>query len=456
MKKKLLALVFAAVMGLGGCTDPLELPDPDRSAVEVPYRDAVIDDYRLSTDGMFYWGGYLYLFDRPLVYSTMPTVDVNLSPGTSYISSTLKRVNLQTGVVTNVCPDPLCDHGDTDCPFAGRLEKLFRVDNRLIWWRVYERRGGKHREIVEERARQLCSFDLTTMEWKVLHTQPLDALPPMDSGRYMAVLDDWLYHVQPGVNDAGEPVRQLVKQNLNNGRLEVLDHEAMGRESIDGLLVLFALDGRLYFYDQQKLFSVNAALEDMQVHLEERLRSDTLQTDGEFVYFNRMVGEADTDYTICRLSLAGGSVEELPLASDSPEFVLTGEWIYYQVAGEKEKQTKFPFAQPDPMTGISSFGSTPGRGIWRARHDGSGAEMAMEFSREGDYLGPYRWLPVGDCIYIPGYYRFLDGNADGIVDPDEFINSYYDYSGDSLDVLVWDIAAGQLRVQELPLDRFTA
>lgn len=69
-------------------------------------------------------------------------------------NNTVYKYNIESGICSPLCGDPLCKHNNDSCPFYGVGEEIFKLDHMIIY---YE--GNK-----------ILKYDLDTNEWEVVYT----------------------------------------------------------------------------------------------------------------------------------------------------------------------------------------------------------------------------------------------------------------------------------------------
>ena len=78
-------------------------------------------------------------------------------------ASTLSRMNLETGNITYLCPDPLCSHtAESGCIFAGVLNYEVDEDNGVIYFGKVIQNGDTEEE-------HICVYDIAQARAETLH-----------------------------------------------------------------------------------------------------------------------------------------------------------------------------------------------------------------------------------------------------------------------------------------------
>lgn len=50
-------------------------------------------------------------------------------------NNTVYKYNIESGVRSPLCRDPLCKHSDTQCPFYGIGEEIFKLENKIVYYK---------------------------------------------------------------------------------------------------------------------------------------------------------------------------------------------------------------------------------------------------------------------------------------------------------------------------------
>ena len=85
----------------------------------------------------------------------------------TFLDSVFSRVNVLTGSVTNVCPDPICSHTEEGCPFYGFTSSSpFIVEGKYFYYAAGRNSWGD--------ATMLCRYNLESQKSDVLYDSEKD------------------------------------------------------------------------------------------------------------------------------------------------------------------------------------------------------------------------------------------------------------------------------------------
>lgn len=363
---------------------------------------------------------------------------------------TLMRLNTVTGVLTNVCPDPLCQHKTPECPFAGRLISYTLVDNIYVYAReyVYYESSNAAKKGNAPRIFQICSYNLETMEMTV-HKEK-ERTSNTGAFKIKMLYHDRCIYYEDNVyqEDTGDYEKRIMRINIDTNKEEMLGAPLAGLNSIH---YLFIVNDRIYFTDGQTIYSTDLNMNDKQTHANGKFAFNNFITDGKYIYYG--IEESNNpDEHIFRISLDGGEPEDLGIVSCG-SWMLTEKYIYY-----------YP---PDRInifnhdgTIANSFFSTQ---IVRCLHDGTNPEVVIDTKEliaaqsipgleNADILQIMQMKVVGDYLFAD-YVYFNDKNDNEIFDSeegDELYNSRNDPSENN-SILCFNLKTGEIKKLFIPL-----
>ena len=301
----------------------------------------------------------------------------------------LVRMNVETGNVTAVCPDPVCVHDrDSGCPMYGVSSGGFIVgpDGKYYVLKIY----------TELKTGFVMYFAQYDAERNVL-VKLNDGLPSYANEFYTE-------HYRFYKDDVYDEETQtyyltVLRTDLTTGESVPI----WKREKAEGVRtdeVLFVIGDRLYLTDYACLYSVNFDGEDRRVHIEGKVTINA-KTDGEYVYYI-------DQYELCRRHLEGGAEERLGIFPYHNYFELTEKYVYYRT-GEDVVLGKAR------IRGYTSDTVTlGGENLCRYPLSGEGGEeIVYTFAGETANLRPSDWLVVGNYCYCT-YTYWEDPDGDGI------------------------------------------
>lgn len=186
--------------------------------------DTPLLGFVVNGDKMQYHDGYLYLFS-----GTTSSFLSLLNNGEYEIIPTLIRINLETGEMTPVCSDPLCNHATPSCPFAGAINYIY-INGTIIYYnRTYTIRNGL--EVFSQR--QFCSYNLETMEMRIYKQEEIVSERQYGENIQMLFYDNYCYYYNYAYNSDDDSYSwKIMRLDLDTG-----DEVYLGdRENEDGLL----------------------------------------------------------------------------------------------------------------------------------------------------------------------------------------------------------------------------
>jgi len=397
-KKSICCMILLIAMLISSCAQnemhypETETPSPSNFTIEIPSyiesEDQPLPNYTLIAEQYQYYEGYLYFFNgHPSNSYTLPATSA---------PTTLLRMNLRTGNITTLCPDPLCDHNSSDCPFAGNITSFF-IDDQTVFYRrsynEYDSQSKKH-----DRKRQLCIYDMKNMKLTVLKEEEIISQRSYGETKqclYDSINKQYYYndYVYDEKND--DYSWATYRMDITTGKETVF----MKNSSSDITeRFLFLLDDRIYFTDTFQIYSTDLNLQDKQIHAEGNFISKHIFTNGKHIFYD--IPQDDETVNLYRLDLNGKNPIDLHI-NTTTGWQLTQNYIYYPVPAHKLE------------TGVNLLSNA----INRCDHNGENHTQIVktEFGENGSYQQLTGCKVIGNYIYC-NFYVFTDTNDNNIYD----------------------------------------
>ncbi len=420
MRKFILPLLLCIL--LTSCGSELHyLPDETAETADTGYTYTHSDDRPVSggpTESMpwylQYADGYLYIHGTDGI--GIPAAD---NTGLVY---TLKRINPETGNVTDVCPDPLCAHNTTDCPFYG-LDSLpvGFADGKIFYRRSWITGVDGEANIVNFYTADVV-YD--TVSGKLTELVNLDGVRGgivselyTDTHRYWYV---WQW-------DKDDP--DTGAYYLTRVAYDSLKTETLAEISFDEARFVGWADDTLYFTDGRVLYATNKQFANRRDIAEANLRYGSCFFGEDSVYY------IDDDDCVFRIALSTGETTDLGIRAGT--LAVTENYLYYT----SPEEVVLGKARIHGYTASEVI--VTGEHIYRCARDGSGSEKIFTF--DGD-LSTTRLLgfeTVGNYIWAT-YLRWDDPDGDGV-----FTDGAQYESGSDGRILRIDVTTGETMVLSL-------
>ena len=246
----------------------------------------------------------------------------------------LYRYSKQSGIVTPLCPDPLCDHSSciySQCeqfPSSGRnvyLEHSIHNDDWSSWIsQVYK-----------------CNADGT-------EPKLLGSFENRSIGELLCVGDDLYARFQRFDDENNSTFYSIVKFGSDGKLKQITDPELSCWPFTDGVNLLMKCGDDVY-----------RIVDDTPVLIRKGVATGVLLLNGYiyFAYLEENEGKNEYDYVYKRVSIYGGEDEDVssPLLYDS---VVSGDYVYYGVS--IDGVTSITKRDPETLEVIKSFEFTDG------------------------------------------------------------------------------------------------
>ena len=335
----------------------------------------------------------------------------------------LVRYNCESGNATAVCPDPLCDHGDADCPlFDMRGNNMFVVgEDGNIYYDAMTWSEGK------------ALYSVLQFDTESGKTQTLVDYGDTYGRNSECYTEDYCFTLGGYWDEAGENYITCVMRRDLHTLVSVPLFEVDQKMADDysySYNVLFIVGDRLYLSDQRCVFSVNFDGGDRRVHFEGRGDWKS-RTDGTYMYYCSAEGE------LCRRALADGAEQRLGIYPSGRSFLLTEDFICYR-AGESVTIGKAR------IRGYASDTVTLDAGELRVCDlDGGNDRLVYRFEGETATVRPMHGVVIGNYYYCT-YHWWEDPDGDGIYRDGADKYSWATNGKSDCDLLRIDLTTGEL------------
>ena len=420
---KLLILTLALVILFASCgKPPVYLPEAspggavkDNWTYETPAAGPYEGAFKNLSSQLYMEDGALY-FDGGLG-------DGKLVP---------MRLNLATGNLTAVCPDPVCAHDTTECPLYGTRDFLpieFAGHTQYLVLRRYYDQRQTLTGWDPVRIEQLERYDPTGGKSVVLETY---------DGNYSlgpeVYLGQYRFYMSSDYDEEGKWVGGLTRMNLENGRRELLWPQ-------EDAMPLLAKDGRVWASNGGELFSFDGLAEDpASTRRTEREGlfplTGTFSTDGINLYY-----PSAHDGMLRVVPLDGGEEAEidLPFAKGYGIVTAAGGWLTYFSGGDTD------LGKADIRGYASTVVELNGEEFRRCRPDGSEDQCVFRFEGEYASFRPLHIAADGRYLYCT-YSWWEDPDGDGVYRDGDQHYSFPVNGHDNCSLLRIDCETGEAKI----------
>ena len=159
------------------------------------------------------------------VYTMWKTSDTSVS--------TLYRINVLNATGAPVCPDPLCAHNTSDCPFYG----IDIAGSGIVGSSIYYLRDS----VPMKYCRQMCRFNLDSGKLEILHENNAATIARL------FVFEDYVYFLELTDDGKDYPTYafRLMRYGIRDGKTVDLGNTG-AQKNVD---IYACVDGRLYWED---------------------------------------------------------------------------------------------------------------------------------------------------------------------------------------------------------------
>jgi len=149
--------------------------------------------------------------------------------------STLYRINVLTGTGVPVCPDPLCSHATTACPFYGMNTDGFEIIGKNMFY--------LRQNVALKYHKQVCRFDTESGKLNIIYENDAATI----AGLF--VFQDYVFFLEFTANsgDGENPVYtfDLLRYSINDKKTVNLGDSRLSQNA----RIYACIDGRLYWED---------------------------------------------------------------------------------------------------------------------------------------------------------------------------------------------------------------
>ena len=336
---------------------------------------------------------------------------------------TMKRLNVETGNITNVCPDPLCSHTTASCPFAGKINSFFIDGSNIIYIRNYVSRQGEKSVGI----RQFCSYDLDNMEFTAHITEEIMSGVTTSQYNKMLYYNNKCYYYDYIYDTTTNKYHWILKRlDLETNKITIIGDEKFyddGETNPFAEEFLFIINDRIYFKNINAIYSTTMDLTDKRVVAEGIFASNNIYTDGKYIFYGIPEDNGITE-NIYRINIDGSNKVDLGINTTNDWF-LTTDYIYYYHPNYFELETA------NKSGSVSFFNYA----MQRCDYDGKLKEDVFVADHANKtkpelYLQLSSDIVVGNYVYSL-YYSVSDTNKNGLVDDGEYYQSssdFYDFN----------------------------
>lgn len=375
--------------------------------------------------------GYIGLYSNQLHCAIASITD-----GMLYFTAThrnadpnLYRLDTETGRITYVCPDPLCEYKNQSCPFFGACSPVYIDDNNVMYYiikytaGVYSAAGFLEGM---ENTHQLCAYDMTTGRKRIVYEYEFSR-----NSTNVELFSGGFYYWYDFIKneETGKTDNSLCRTDLSNGKTTVLTGTA---DQVFADVLLFILDGKLYMSDRLTcIYRVNA--EDFSgretvLELDNR-KSYVKAKDNEIIILTP--GEEGSSVSL--YSPVEGILTELVSIEEymNPRTAFTENYMYYTI---KNKGTTIQVGEDQKLI--------DGQEVYRIRLHGDGAgepEKVFAFDEQHESFKIQDKF-IADDNYLYFYYSSY-GEKKERYEKEDFYYSVNDYA-----IMRADLTTGDLLV----------
>ncbi len=366
--KKLFAILLAALM-LVAC-------DTDNEVIKTNYQEKDSSKYHINATEFEYTPAEDHMVCTPWFGK-----DLEWNEGYLYIYApySVYRYNPETGNVTSLCGDPICDHSTSECSLFGFSRggsELALHNNQFYFLQQYHDRNVEGGWV-----KRRVKYDVENQELKILEDIPNGTR--VNSEKFYG---DYRYFLHTITDGAENPTYEIRREDLTNGEVTVI--KELG-EKIEGLYHVTA--DRIYILEAGALFyyTLDAPYSLQHVYTAEVTVQPLVLFDDEFFYRTVML---DDEIHLIRHDL-NGEQEKLLCKANIDYMILTEQYIYYMTDEQK-------VVGPDinnVMVGDDLTLSVSD--IYRIPKSGGEAELVYSLPEEMYNYGLGRFVVDGNYLY---------------------------------------------------------
>ena len=336
------------------------------------------------------------------------------------IGSTLYRISPYSASVVPVCPDPLCFHNDSGCPFFNVDESSIETVGKYIY---YLKDGSGWGEYME----RLCRFDRESGVFEVVYE------PEEGTLRDMALNGSELYFNIAYLDQKMRNTYDLCRFDLSSGAIETLTEEPSNSPQ----LFMSEKDGRFYWRSNND-FVYYSTDRDYKNRIDGDRTDKIEKVSGDYYY--RLEPVHNTAYTRCFKLTAVNAVggEEIVISEELAGVpVIYGGKIVYSKNGEARYLGLVFYDDSDEP---KEYYDQSGGKYYICDPDGSNERLLCDLDGMGCEIMWHSTMiirdGVGDWIAVEAYH-YTEPDENGIIERDD--NVY----------LLINIVSGEVKVAEV-------
>lgn len=336
------------------------------------------------------------------------------------IGSTLYRISPYSASVVPVCPDPLCFHNDSGCPFFNVDETSIETVGKYIYYLKDGNGWGEY-------AQRLCRFDRESGVFEVVYE------PEEGTLRDMALNGSELYFNIAYLDQKMRNTYDLCRFDLSSGAIETLTEEPSNSPQ----LFMSEKDGRLYWRSNND-FVYYSTDRDYKNRIDGDRTDKIEKVSGDYYY--RLEPVHNTAYTrsfkLTAVNAVGG--EEIVISEELAGVpVIYGGKIVYAKNGEAKYLGLVFYDDSDEP---KEYYDQSGGKYYICDPDGSNERLLCDLDGMGCEIMWHSTMlirdGVGDWIAVEAYH-YTEPDENGIIERDD--NVY----------LLINIVSGEVKVAEV-------
>lgn len=336
------------------------------------------------------------------------------------IGGVLHRISPYSASIVPVCPDPLCFHKDSSCPFYNVDESSIETVGKYIY---YLKDGGGWGEYSE----RLCRFDRESGKFEVVYE------PEEGSLLNLSLNSDELYFNLAYTDKNMQNTFDICRLDLSDDKLEILNDEP----TKESHRFMSEKDGRLYWRSHND--SVYYSTDRDYKNRIDGDRTDKIEkVSGEYYY--RLEPVYNTTYTYCFKLTAVNTVsgEEIVISEELAGVpVIYGGKIVYAKHGDPKFLGLYLYEDSDEPKEL--YDRSGGK-YYICDPDGSNERLLCDLDGMGCEIMWHSIMlirdGVGDWIAVEAYH-YTKPDENGIIERDD--NVY----------LLINIVSGEVKVAEV-------
>ena len=274
-------------------------------------------------------------------------------------------VNINTGIVTNICRDPMCSHTGSAC-FSSR--------NYGFSFKTYKNRLYMIEMVASKNANNRILSTNQYAEDAIIHYEN-----DGNSISQIVVNDKYIFFSQRD----GENIDNIYRLDLKTNEVK-----CMTKDNKDIYYSpLFIINDYLYFSDEMKMYRTDFDFKNIEI-VKEDAANNGFQTDSEYIYYHKYIKSTENNYDgehlLMRMNLDG--TDEKIIEENAGTFFLTDKNIYFS----------YSMRDIEALQWGKQFDSIKGK-IYKMDKDGNNVELITDIP-DLFILGDY--YIYGDYIYF--------------------------------------------------------